>query len=162
MDELNWFVAHTKPRCEKKLIKFTDREGLNSKLPCLKAVHKYRGKTVSFDKPLFPNYVFFRLLPHQRRTVYQSDYVANLLDVPDQAEFEEQLQDILRALETELDIMLAPHIGEGDRVLVKRGPLQGTEGFVEKRYGMTTVMRRLDFIGQAAAVKVEADDLELV
>jgi hypothetical protein len=33
---------------------------------------------------------------------------------------------------------------------------------VEKRYGMTTVLLRLDFIGQAAGVKVHADDLELI
>lgn len=40
---------------------------------------------------------------------------------------------------------------------IKAGPLQGLEGWVEKRYGMTTVLLRLDFINQAAAVKIDAD-----
>jgi len=33
---------------------------------------------------------------------------------------------------------------------------------VERRYGMCIVLLRLDFIGQAAAVKMEATDLELI
>lgn len=45
------------------------------------------------------------------------------------------------------------------RVRIKAGPLQGLEGWVEKRYGMTTVLLRLDFINQAAAVKIDADML---
>lgn len=36
------------------------------------------------------------------------------------------------------------------------------EAWVEERYGMNTVLLRLDFIGQAAAVKVQATDLELI
>jgi len=36
------------------------------------------------------------------------------------------------------------------------------EGWVEHRHGMNTVLLRLDVIGQAAAVKLEATDLELI
>jgi hypothetical protein len=36
------------------------------------------------------------------------------------------------------------------------------EGWVEQRYGMNTVLLRLDFIGQAAAVKLDATDLEAI
>jgi len=47
------------------------------------------------------------------------------------------------------------------RVRIKSGPLRGVEGWVEERYGMDTVLLRLDFISQAAAVKVGAGQLEL-
>jgi len=99
-NEVFWYVAHTRPRCEKKLADYCQREGFLVTLPCYRAVHKYRGKTVAFQKPLFPGYVFLQLLTHQRQKVYQSDYVANMLDVPDQETFAQQLADILRALET--------------------------------------------------------------
>ena len=74
----------------------------------------------------------------------------------------EQLNDILAALETDLEICLAPQIKEGARVRIKSGPLRGMEGFVERRSGQVMVMLRLDFIRQAAAVKMEAGDLELI
>src|SRR5436309_9891554 len=78
---LAWYVAHTRPRREKKLAEYCQREGFLVTLPCYRAAHKYRGKTVAFRKPLFPGYVFLQLLQVQRQKVYQSDYVANLLDV---------------------------------------------------------------------------------
>lgn len=162
MSEIVWYVAHTRPRCEKKLTGYCRREGLAVTLPLFRSVRKYRGKRVVFEKPLFPGYVFLQLLPEQTRKVYQSDYVANLLNVPDQKTFEEQLNDILFALETDVEICLAPQITEGARVRIKSGPLRGMEGFVERRSGQVMVLLRLDFIRQAAAVKMEAGDLELI
>jgi transcription antitermination factor NusG len=160
MSELLWFVAHTRPRREKKLVEHCQRSGVAATLPCYRAVHKYRGKTVEFQKPVFPGYVFLQMEPERRQSVLQSDHVANLLDVFDQLTFARQLQDILRALETDLEVRLAPSIGEGMRVRIKSGPLRGIEGWVEQRYGRTTVLLRLDFISQAAAVKLDADLLE--
>lgn len=162
MNDLLWFVAHTRPRCEKKLVQFCEREQLFTSLPCYHVAHKYRGKVVSFEKPLFPGYVFLRLAQESSRKVQQSDHVANLLNVFDQELFAQQLGEILVAVDSQLEIRLAPAIGEGMRVKIKHGPLRGIEGWVEKRYGMSTVLLRLDFIGQAAAVKVEATDLELI
>jgi len=161
MSDLRWFVAHTKPRREKKLKQYCEQEQVAATLPCYRTVHKYRGKRVTFQKPLFPGYVFLQLLPEQKEKVRQNANVANLLVVHDQDLFRHQLEEILTALGTELEVYLAPQIGTGCRVTVKSGPLRGMEGWVEERYGMTTVLLRLDFIGQAAAVKVQADELEL-
>src|SRR5665213_1127233 len=92
VSDLLWFVAHTRPRCEKKLLQFCEREGLSASLPCYRAAHKYRGKTVVFQKPLFPGYVFLQISPEQRGKIHRSDYVANLLDVVDQELFTHQLR----------------------------------------------------------------------
>lgn len=157
-----WYVAHTRPRCEKKLAEYCEREGYSATLPCYRSVKKYRGKKVVFQKPLFPNYLFLQLKPENTRKVYQSDYVANLLHVLDQALFEQQLGDILRALDSDVEVVLAPYITQGSRVKVKSGPLRGMEGVVEQRSGQMMVHLRLDFISQAAAVRMEATELELV
>ena len=162
VSQLLWYVAHTRPRCEKKLLQFCEREKLAASLPCYQAAHKYRGKTVVFRKPLFPGYLFLQIPAGQRGLVLQSDHLANLLDVADQDLLARQLREILRALDTDLEIRLAPSIAEGTRVKIKSGPLRGVEGWVEKRYGMNTVLLRLDFISQAAAVKLEAGELELI
>ena len=162
VSEVLWFVAHTKPRREKKLVEYCQRQCIAATLPCYNSAHKYRGKTVVFQKPLFPGYVFLQLESGQKDSVRQNDHVANLLEVFDQETFYHQLKDILLALESNLDVRLAPTIGEGMRVKIKSGPLQGIEGVVEQRYGMNTVLLRLDFINQAAAVKVDADKLEQI
>jgi len=162
MSDPIWFVAHTRPRCEKKLVQYCEREGLSTTLPCYRSVKKYRSKKVVFYKPLFPGYVFLQIQPTERQAVYQSDYVANQLDVPDQGEFAAQLEDILQALDTDVEVRLAPTIGPGMKVRIKSGPLQGMAAWVESRSGMTEALLRLDFIGQAAAIKVDATQLELI
>jgi len=159
---LRWFVAHTKPRCEKKLLACCQREKLAATLPCYSSVHKYRGKSVVFEKPLFPGYVFVQIVAQSVSGLRQHDLVANLLEVHDQAVLEQQLQEIMLALEAGLEVRLAPTIGEGMRVRIKSGPLRGVEGWVEKRHGMDTILLRLDFISQAAAVRLDAQMLELV
>jgi transcriptional antiterminator RfaH len=161
MGDLLWYVAHTRPRCEKKLAEYCERQGFKVTLPLYRSVKKYDRKTAVFEKPLFPNYVFLQLELPQRQKVFQSDYVANLLDVPDQETFQHQLGDILLSLETGLEIVLAPEITPGSRVKITGGPLRGLEGFVETRSGATFVHLRLDFIAQGVAVKVDANDLEL-
>ncbi len=159
---LRWFVAHTKPRCEKKLLACCQREKLAATLPCYPSVHKYRGKSVIFEKPLFPGYVFVQINAQAVSGLRQNDLVANLLVVHDQAVLEQQLREIMLALEAGLEVRLAPTIGEGMRVRIKSGPLRGVEGWVEKRQGMDTILLRLDFISQAAAVRLDAQMLELV
>jgi len=160
VSDIIWFVAHTKPRREKKVVDFCARQQISATLPCYDSAHKYRGKTVVFRKPLFPGYVFLRMEPTRKASVRQNDHVANLLEVFDQETFQRQLDDILLALDSNVGVRLAPAIGEGMRVRIKTGPLQGIEGWVEQRYGMSTVLLRLDFINQAAAVKLDADSLE--
>jgi len=160
--DICWFVAHVKPRREKKLVEYCVRQSICATLPCYDSAHKYRGKTVVFRKPLFPGYVFLQLKAEQRATIRQNEHVAKLLEVIDQETFQKQLDQILIALESKLGVRLAPAISQGMRVRIRSGPLQGIEGLVETRRGMSTVLLRLDFINQAAAVKIDAENLELV
>ena len=162
MNEASWHVAHTRPRCEKKLARDCERAGLSVTLTCYRSVRTYRRKIVEFQKPLFPGYVFVQLLPHEVQRVRQSQYIANLLTVADQELFSRQLADIVRALETDAEVRLAPQISQGARVRIKTGPLRGLEGWVAERAGVKMVLLRLDFIAQAAAVKMDADELELI
>jgi hypothetical protein len=145
------------------VVEFCEREQISATLPCYQAAHKYRGKTAVFRKPLFPGYVFLQLLESQRRSIYQSDYVANLLDVVRPG----ALQESTGRNSSSSRYRLRNPAGAGRMVREcacrsKIGPLRGIEGWVEERYGMNTELLRLDFIGQAAAVKVEATDLELI
>ena len=139
-----WWVAHVRPRCEKKLQDFCHREGLSTTLP------------------LFPGYVFLHTDRLSASKVLQNQYVANLLEPPDQFEFASQLQQILDALSSDSEVRLCPNIVEGQRVRIKLGPLRGIEGIVSLRQGALELQLRLDFIGQAAALKVDADQVEPV
>jgi len=159
---LRWFVAHTRPRCEKRLAESCVEAGLNHFLPLYQSVKSYPGKRIIFKKPLFPGYVFLELDENEPARIRQNRFVARLLEPADQQEFIQQLEDIRLALESEREVRLAPNITEGKRVQIRSGPLRGLEGLVLRRQGITEVVLRLDFIAQAAAVQVLADELEIL
>src|ERR1700704_3786334 len=100
MSDKLWFVAHTRPRCEKKVAEFCRRQGISVTLPCLTKRHRYRGKVAAFEVPLFSGYVFLEMDDTARQLISRNRYIANLLYPEDQKEFETQLKDILLALES--------------------------------------------------------------
>ena len=159
---VRWRVAHTRPRCEKKVALLCAQNGLDVSLPLYRSVKKYQSKQVVFQKPLFPGYVFFRADPRQAGQLRQEQPVAQVLTPADDAEFAAQLEGILQALTTEREVRFAPEITLGQRVRIRSGPLRGMEGQVERRAGVWEIFLRLDFIGQAAAVQVTADEVESV
>jgi transcriptional antiterminator RfaH len=157
---LRWWVAHTRARCEKQVLNWADREGIPAELPCYTTIHRYRGKTVTFRKPLFPGYVFLHAPERQTDRIRQCRYVAQVLVPPDASEFAKQLGDILLAISTGLELRPAPDVVVGVRVSIVEGPLQGLEGIVVQRDGPLEVILRLDFIGQAAAIRLPAQSVE--
>jgi len=165
VDELTgsdpWHVAHTRPRHEKKLMEFCRREGFTVVLPCVKSFKKYQRKSVEFEKPLFPGYLFFRSSSHQVHRVHQNDHAANILKVSDQALFEQQLGEILSALRMGCIMWAADYISIGKVVRIRGGPLSGLSGrIVTINADSATVCLSLDFIGQGALVNVEASNVE--
>jgi transcription antitermination factor NusG len=114
---------------------------------------------VVFQKPLFPGYVFLRL--EAPRSRLHNKRIVKVLSVDDQAAFDRQLEDILRALDANTEIRMAPAVVEGSAVRVKTGPLRGMEGWVDKRIGLDWLVVRLDFISQGVAVRIPAYEVEL-
>lgn len=156
-----WHVAYTRPRCEKKLKDFCRREGFVVELPCVRSARKYERKSVEFEKPLFPGYLFFRSASHNVHRVYQNDYTANVLKVLDQMQFEQQLGEILCALSTGCILWNAGSLSIGKAVRIRGGALLGLSGrIVSIQENVATLCLRLDFIGQGALVVVEAANVE--
>jgi len=159
---LPWYVAHTRPRCEKKLFHYCNREAIHARLPCFKSIKRYGRKTVEFVKPLFPGYLFFRASAERARSVLLSDYTANLLEVFDQNVFERQLKDIMVALDSGCAILGAMDLSPGKEVRITEGPLAGMTGRVEHVSEQTAVLIRLDFLGRGAALVVDGACLEIL
>lgn len=154
-------VAHTRARSEKKVVEWALGEGVRAELPTYRTMHRYRGKVVSFQKVLFPGYVFLEGPLAFEAKVRQNRHVARVLMPADQAEFGRELGDILEASRSGLEIRPAPGIVPGVRVQITAGPLRGMEGWVERRADPLEVYLRLAFIGHSAVVRVSATDLEI-
>ncbi len=157
-----WLVVHTLARCEKKLLAWALGAGIGGELPTYRTVHRYRGKVVHFDKVLFPGYVFLRAEASAAPSIQQNRHAARVLVPPDMEEFDRQIREILAAVGSGLEMRPVSGIQPGVRVQIIRGPLRGFEGWVERMDEPLDVVLRLDFISQAAAVRIATQDVEVV
>ncbi len=154
-----WVVAHTRPRCEKKLISFCQMHSIHTYLPLLETTHRYGGRIRRFSKPLFTGYVFALTGGRARTLLRQNRYVANLLETSRQAELVQQLRDIYRALAAGRTVQVEEYFESGRRVRIIGGPLRGVEGVIVRRKNETRVLLKVDLIRQAVSVEVNTADL---
>jgi len=156
---MSWVVAHTRPRCEKKLVNFCRLHSVHSYLPLLETAHRYGGRVRRFSKPLFSGYVFALTGVRAKTLLRQNRYVANLLETSRQAELVLQLRDICKALLAGRMVQVEEYFECGRRVRIVGGPLKGVEGVIIRRRNETRVLLKVDLIRQAISVEVNTADL---
>ena len=54
----NWYVIHTRPKCEQKVYEQVVRKGIESYLPLIDTIRYWSDRKKKVKIPLFPGYVF--------------------------------------------------------------------------------------------------------
>ncbi|HEX2100063.1 MAG TPA: transcription termination/antitermination NusG family protein [Candidatus Synoicihabitans sp.] len=157
-----WCVAHTKARREKKFADLLCAERLVHYLPLLPQVHRYGGRTRTFQKPLFPGYVFVRVPTERRARLFQQDLLARVLPIDDEERFLGQLEDVRRIVSSGLEATLHPLMRRGTPVRVVNGPLRGLEGTVDDPANPRGIVLTVDVLQQGLLVAVPLADLKLL
>jgi transcriptional antiterminator RfaH len=159
-DQPRWFVCHTKPRCEKKFAALLTREDFAHYLALIESVRRYGSQKKVFTKPLFPGYVFARIVPARKNRVYQEDLLVRALMVENEALFLRQLEDVKTVCASGLEAVLHPLIQRGTRVRVQGGPLHGLEGYVDNPTNPRGIVVSVDVLQQGLLVRLPLESLQ--
>ena len=160
MNEFNWLVCHTKPRCEKKFAALMKAEKFEHYLPLVDSVRKYGTQTKHFTKPLFPGYVFAHVLAEKKARIYQQDLLARAITVDDEASFLRQLEEVKTIVASGFELSVMPLLTKGRRVKIIGGALHGLEGFVDNPAKPEGIVISVDVLQQGLLVRVAADQLQ--
>jgi transcription antitermination factor NusG len=155
-----WLVCHTKPRCEKKFAALLAAERFPHYLPLVESVRKYRQQTKRFTKPLFPGYVFARIVLDRRSRIYQQDLLARVIEIDDEPRFLRQLEDVRTIVASGYKLSVMPLLTRGRRVKIVGGPLHGLEGFVDDPSNPRGVVLSVDVLRQGLLVMLPAENLQ--
>lgn len=158
--ELEWQVAHVKPRCEKKMAEYCVANRVYCDLPLREETKIYQRRRVTVRKPVFPGYCFLRHLPAQRVLILKSNLVVRLIAVIDQDRLARDLEQIHQALTVDPTLDACAAFKAGKRVVIRSGPFRGLEGVVQVVRGKTRVVLNVEMIGRGLAVEVEMSLLE--
>ncbi len=158
----HWYALQTYPRHEKRVHDDLGLRGIESFLPLFETVHRWKnGCWVRVKLPLFPGYLFVNIDPHERFKVLSLPGAVSIVGsasgpwpLPD--------SDILALRKSMQSHRLEPHahLGHGQKVRIKSGPLADLTGFLVRQSGGLRVVLCVELIRQAAAVEVNADDVE--
>jgi transcription antitermination factor NusG len=157
-----WYAAYTNANHERRVAEQLARRSVDHFLPLYHSVRRWKDRKVQLQLPLFPGYVFVRILLSDRMHVLQIPGVMKLVGfngVPMALPHEE-----IEALRTSLVAFARaephPYLTAGRRVRVKSGPLAGIEGILKRKKNQDRLVISLDLIMRSVAVEVSALDLE--
>jgi len=158
----HWFVIHTKPRCEKKLAEYAQRNGVHYYLPQLESERLYQRRKVCFTKPMFPSYLFSEMSAQDKQVLIISGYLMKILHVPNEGELLDELRNLYICRVGKAQITPSFWLSKGIQVKIIRGPLKGVNGVVESHEKLEEVRLQVDMLRQAVMVKIPASDVKII
>ena len=156
MNEVSWYVAHTRPRREKKLKEYCGREGLSAVLPCYRKARKYQRKTVVFHKPLFPGYVFVQMTDRNRLDILRLPGVVQIVSFqgkPAPVPLAE-IEALRRGMIGSVVVHPHPYLQVGRRVRIVNGPMAGIEGIFVRRKDQVRIVISISLIQRSVAMEI--------
>ena len=157
-----WWVAHVRSRNEKALAHDLIRREISYFLPMSWKVHRRNRRRIKALLPLFSGYLFFCGDENGRVELLRTNRVANIIDVNDQEKLIRELGQIEDALRTGAPLTPYKYVKAGQRCRIIAGPLADLTGIVIRSGKTTRLLLQVDILGQAAAVEIDIDMVELL
>ena len=162
--ERRWHVVQCKPHQEGRVAaQLTEQGGIETYFPKIGVFVPRRGERVQVVKPLFPGYIFSRLLmPDEWKLVTYTRGVARLVGSWDDGNWiDDAVIEAIRRHETEKDSLINYyHFTPHESVVVRSGPLKDLYGIFERYVDNNGRVRiLLSLIGYEASVELEAEQL---
>lgn len=150
-----WWVLHTRPRAEKALARRLLERNTPFFLPLYHRTWRNQGRQFSSHLPLFPGYLFLRGTHDDRRASLETNMVAYVLPVADQARLADDLRRVFRLITTGVALTPEDRLAPGDLVRIARGPLAGLEGKVLRRQNQIKFIVEVVMLGRAVSAELE-------
>ena len=159
-----WYAVQTYARHEKMVAERMRQLGLNVFLPLVTEVHRWSDRRKTVQIPLFSCYVFVQLLPtnEQRLKALKTDGVLALVGVRAEGTPipEEQIEAVRTLVSQDLPWSNHTFLKVGQRVRVRGGALDGTEGIFVSKNSESTLVISVDAIHRSLAIRIDGYDVE--
>jgi transcription antitermination factor NusG len=151
--DLPWSVVHVRSRQEKLVARFLRTREVPFYLPQVERKVKRAGRTFTSHLPLFPGYVFVRRAPGLE-TIWQTNVIVAVLDVPDQDRLSEELGQIRLLQEAGATMTpLLPDFVPGDPVRITEGAFRDYVGVVVREKGALRLVVSVSILKKSVAVE---------
>jgi len=148
-----WEIAHLRSRQEKMVARLLRDAGKPFFLPQIEKKKKSSGRMFISHLPLFPGYIFVRRVTGLRETLWRTSAVANMLEVPDQAQLTIELLQIRQLQASGAVLTPIDEIVPGDVVRINEGSFSGYTGVVLKERGSLRLIVSVSILHKSVSVE---------
>ncbi len=161
-----WYPLQTRYQCEKRVHTALREHGFESFSPMRLETRRWRNRTRLVESPLFPGYMFVRMIP---------DPVSlnSILRLPGMVRFVTAGRDLVAVPNTEMDRVRAvtesdgaceqgPFPAVGEKVRVRGGCLEGIEGIVTGEVGRRELVITVGAIRRSLKIALGSYQIELL
>jgi transcription antitermination factor NusG len=158
----SWYAIYTRPRHEKQLFEELTNRNIEAFLPTYKIRRRWSDRYKLVEEPLFRNYLFVRMT-WDRHVDALRLYGAVGFVIFDGRPAEipgNEIEAIRRLVSSNLPYNPHPYLKVGRRVSVTSGPLEGCEGVLTRKKGLTRLVLSIHLLQQSVVAEVDAECVE--
>jgi transcriptional antiterminator RfaH len=165
MSEKKWYAIYTRPRFEKKAVRYLEERHINSYLPLVKTLRKWSDRNKLVELPLFASYVFVKVdnteYPHVLNGPGIVRYVCfegKAVEIP-----ESQIENIRWILSTDVKTEVVDEsIPQGSLIEIIKGPLIGLRAEMITYNNKSRILVRLDQFEKSVEIQVPASHVKII
>ncbi len=161
----NWYCLCVKSRHEFVAAAELKRKGIEAFLPSAKRLSQWRDRKKIIEFPLFPGYVFVSIpsSPGAFLSSLKTRGVVTFISLekgnPTPVS-QGEIYSLKAVIESGREFEVYSHFREGTKVRVRKGPLSGAEGIIQKKKDNYSFVINIDILGRSVSVNISADDIE--
>ena len=159
-----WYAVHTQYQHEKAVARILAQKGFDIFLPVYDVARRWKDRTIQLSLPLFPCYVFIQGGLDRRLRVLNTPGVFGFVGWSGRAAPipEEEIEAVLRTMESLLKVEPHPFLKTGDWVRVRSGPLADIEGILVRKKSQFRLVLSVEMLGKSASVEVDLASVERI
>ena len=165
--EPQWYAANVRSRHEFKVTEKLVSKGIETFLPTVERLRKWKDRKKLIAFPLFPGYIFVL-------TTKEAQNLLSVLKVPGVVKMlctipgtpdpipEDQIASLKKLVDNKEALDPYPYLSEGQRVRIIKGPLAGVEGILDEKIDKHILILSVDVLRQGVALTINAADVEKI
>lgn len=166
ISEYYWYAVHVRSRHEFKVLDRLTKAGIDTFLPVVERLNRWKDRKKLVKFPIFPGYLFvhIRKIHEEILTVLKTPGVVRFIGIiPGEPEPvpEKQIISLKKLVESKETLDPYPYLKEGQKVRIKKGPLAGVEGILVEKAGQHSLVLSVDILRQGVSIKIDTSDVEL-
>ena len=158
----HWYALYTRPRHEKQVQQELARQRIEAYLPTQKIRRRWSDRYKIVEEPLFRNYLFVRSATQDCREALNPYGAVSFVTVEGEPAIvpDVELEALKIMVSSEIPHNPYPYLKTGRKIRVKYGPLEGCEGILVRKRGLSRLVVTVQLLQRSFEAELDAAWIE--